>query len=381
MSRRTHRGEWAVAGWIVALALWFAGPARAQPSTRLAIEDVSHAYQPGVLETYLRGELPPPLLDALAADHNVFWVLTYHGEILSSHTNYCWVAVGVTEQPPRGRNARVPHVMATGMGRSRILGALDRAQLDDCTNTALHSAVETFAAASLASVLEDVAKTRERGGKRAPAPAAPDKVAMYSRGLSVAGKQRVMAAIPGEFRRAFDYRRLEWVVLTYEGEIDDASVCFAVVGVSGSSPDDRNSRLPGHRTMKMRQILDAPDHQEARQRCKDELALDLVTEVLEDSWDARGLLSDFSFAQEAAVPPVTGYRRKDPQVERAALLAKFRGGLKIGGDTHCGLVTEVKGPIVRVQSAIGEVWLKATQLYPEGARDCRFLNGVYQDAE
>ena len=59
--------------------------------------------------------------------------------------------------------------------------------------------------------------------------------------------------------------------------------------------------------------------------------------------------------------------------------AKFRTNLKLGDDNHCGLVVEVKKPIVKVQAAIGEKWLKIDQIYPAGSADCRFINGAYQD--
>jgi TPR repeat protein len=58
---------------------------------------------------------------------------------------------------------------------------------------------------------------------------------------------------------------------------------------------------------------------------------------------------------------------------------EFRKTLKVGSDSHCGLVIEVKPPIAKVQTMIGEVWLKIEQLYAQGKANCRFRNGVYQD--
>jgi TPR repeat protein len=72
-------------------------------------------------------------------------------------------------------------------------------------------------------------------------------------------------------------------------------------------------------------------------------------------------------------------KRLSESVERDKVASDFRNTLKVGSDSHCGLVIEVKPPIARVQSMIGEVWLKIEQLFPQGKQDCRFVNGVYQD--
>jgi uncharacterized protein len=73
-------------------------------------------------------------------------------------------------------------------------------------------------------------------------------------------------------------------------------------------------------------------------------------------------------------------KRLGESVERNHAASEFRKELKVGSDSHCGLVIEVKPPIARVQSMIGEVWLKIEQLFPQGKHACKFMNGVYQDA-
>jgi TPR repeat protein len=66
-------------------------------------------------------------------------------------------------------------------------------------------------------------------------------------------------------------------------------------------------------------------------------------------------------------------------VKRDATAFEFRRQLAVGNDSHCGLIVEVKGPIAKVQTMIGEMWLKVDQLFPQGQESCRFRNGVYQD--
>jgi len=59
----------------------------------------------------------------------------------------------------------------------------------------------------------------------------------------------------------------------------------------------------------------------------------------------------------------------------------FRKALKVGVETHCGLVLSINGPVavVQAQAGIGQYGLKVSQLYPPGLAACRFYNGVYQD--
>ena len=57
--------------------------------------------------------------------------------------------------------------------------------------------------------------------------------------------------------------------------------------------------------------------------------------------------------------------------------ARFRQSLQAGDQSHCGLVIEVKKPLVKVQAMIGEYWLRTDQVYAAGDHDCRFVNGQY----
>lgn len=67
------------------------------------------------------------------------------------------------------------------------------------------------------------------------------------------------------------------------------------------------------------------------------------------------------------------------EAAREADVAQFRRTLQVGNDSHCGLVVEVKGPIAKVQTMVGEVWLKVDQLHRKGTQSCRFVNNVYVD--
>ncbi len=68
--------------------------------------------------------------------------------------------------------------------------------------------------------------------------------------------------------------------------------------------------------------------------------------------------------------------------ERAGLqlaAEHFRQTLSTGAETHCGMIIEVKKPIVKIQTMDGEKWFRAEQVFPPHTAPCRFLNHVYQD--
>jgi len=58
---------------------------------------------------------------------------------------------------------------------------------------------------------------------------------------------------------------------------------------------------------------------------------------------------------------------------------KFRKQLVVGTHTHCGLVVEYKKPVIKLQTIVGEYWLRDDQIYPPLYAACRFVNNVYQE--
>lgn len=85
---------------------------------------------------------------------------------------------------------------------------------------------------------------------------------------------------------------------------------------------------------------------------------------------------------ERAQAMVRATREQQRAQERAAIVAdaeRMRAKLAVGDETHCGMVIEVKRPIVKIQTMIGEKWLRLDQVFPAGRAPCRFVNQVYQD--
>lgn len=67
------------------------------------------------------------------------------------------------------------------------------------------------------------------------------------------------------------------------------------------------------------------------------------------------------------------------QQQRETYVAHFRKKVYVGDDTHCGMVIERKDTIIKIQTVVGERWLKIGQIFPPGMHSCRFYNGQYVD--
>lgn len=85
---------------------------------------------------------------------------------------------------------------------------------------------------------------------------------------------------------------------------------------------------------------------------------------------------------------ITRKRAAEDEAEQKRIVAQnrtlaetFRKSLKVGSESHCGLVMSINGPVATVQAAapIGQYGLRISQLYPPGLAPCRFFNGVYQE--
>ena len=362
-----------------ALAMLVTSAARAEePSAarNLKVENPTGYFSNEALQDLVYEMVSEDTRNHLLKGGDAVWVLTVR-QSLKNGSNYCWAKVGLTEAAPKGRSARIPASHFAGAHQTTARGPLNDEQLKGCMSEATRTAMATFTKAGLQEQLRGIEQTRGKGA-RAKEPATPRNAHLSSEMLSPAGKAAIFEAIPLEFTTAFDYRRLAWVILSSSFRFDKQAVCFAFVGVSARSPDERWPRLPGGWTSSMWEMTPQESGQpEAEQRCRDTVALDAVKARLDQSWDDKGLLKDFQLTREDGLPLVNNYKpKKAPPAPDAA---SFRKSLHVGSDSHCGLVIEVKYPIAKVQSMIGETWLKVSQLYPKGGRDCRFLNGVYQD--
>jgi TPR repeat protein len=57
----------------------------------------------------------------------------------------------------------------------------------------------------------------------------------------------------------------------------------------------------------------------------------------------------------------------------------FRAKLKAGDNTHCGMVIEIRRPLLKIQTMAGDKWFKVDKIFPPGEANCRFVNDVYEE--
>jgi hypothetical protein len=73
-------------------------------------------------------------------------------------------------------------------------------------------------------------------------------------------------------------------------------------------------------------------------------------------------------------------RMREDARKASIALSGFRKSLKVGMDTNCGPVIEIRPPMVKIASAVKdygtEHWIKISTVFPSGS-GCRFFNGEY----
>lgn len=377
---RSWRGR-VVMGVAVALSLAPRSGTAAPPAavSRLVVLNYSGYFSDRTLDEHFRAKLGEATLAHLGKSPEGVWLFMFNAS-LKNGSNYCFAGIGLTEAPPKGRSARIPAQLSWGASRSNTRGSINDAQLNACMSDALDAGTQRFALATLESNLKDIDRTRDKGTRKSEAPS-KDTAQLFSKGISETGSEGIFEVIPATFRAAFDYRKLQWAALATRFDFGEQVVCIGVAGVAGRAPLDRHPRLPGMRYLVTRELtVEQSKVANAGQTCADDVAAAAVRDALAETWDDQGLLKDLKSASETGVAPVTNFRRPTESAATADL-AQFRRSLKVGSDSHCGLVTEVRPPIAKVQTLVGERWLKTAQLYPQGRRNCRFVNGVYQDSE
>jgi uncharacterized lipoprotein YehR (DUF1307 family) len=62
--------------------------------------------------------------------------------------------------------------------------------------------------------------------------------------------------------------------------------------------------------------------------------------------------------------------------KRSAEIINFREHIKIGDQSQCGMVVNIRRPIVKIQMADKERWIKISDIYPANyGHTCRFNTG------
>jgi len=95
------------------------------------------------------------------------------------------------------------------------------------------------------------------------------------------------------------------------------------------------------------------------------------------------------YAQQQAKNQLEQQREQKAQAEitrqreverKQTLVDAFRNSVKVGTESHCGLILSINGPVAVVQAPanIGQYGMKISQLYPPGLAPCKFFNGTYE---
>lgn len=123
-------------------------------------------------------------------------------------------------------------------------------------------------------------------------------------------------------------------------------------------------------------------YREAFRTAQSSVELDAFIKKYQDN-DPEALVPKAKVMQNMVLRREDANRKREEADERLRIetfrkgIVSFRQNLQVGDESHCGLV-EVKKPVAKVQTMIGEHWLKIEQLYPENKAACRFINGAYQ---
>ena len=229
--------------------------------------------------------------------------------------NYCVSHVGLTYPQPQGRNPRIPAGQSWGINKTAKTADLSAREWIVCERSALRAALAHFAKSSLAELSKKAVRYGRDEGNRAKLP--PNRQYRLfntsSAGAGAAVERAIRKAVPGRFQKAFDSRHLALVVESIAFHLDTQAMCYAVGGVSATSPDNRNPRFPGQRYGHFRLSPlgkgDAASEKAAVEACETAAAVAVVAAVMRDSWDQSGILRNFAHTREADIPLVTAVRR------------------------------------------------------------------------
>ena len=71
--------------------------------------------------------------------------------------------------------------------------------------------------------------------------------------------------------------------------------------------------------------------------------------------------------------------QKRQELKAKKRIQDFRAKLKVSDNTHCGMIIEIKKPLMKIQTMAGDKWFKVDKIFPPGEANCRFVNGVYEE--
>lgn len=287
------------------LALLVSGvmsPASAQTApASVKIDNQTNFNTPSMQQLVLRDY--PALGARLAGSKYALWVYV-NNMMLGDGRNYCVAFAGLTHPGSGGRYARIPANRFMYASRFAKQGELAAAERDECRSGVINGAIDAVAKADWKGLTAEADRLTPEAGSRKRLPANADLYRVSYLGLG--GHDEV--EVPADFAKAFDYREVQIVVLAGALTIDDEVVCYASAGMAARAPDQRYPRFPNNRYARLRakplKDLAGKDQADKENRCETDLARTAVTDMLEDSWDQKGILDGIERTREDGVPLV-----------------------------------------------------------------------------
>lgn len=248
----------------------------------------------------------PELAAHLANDKYALWIKSDVASVGEGET-YCHAAVGLTQPNEDGRNERVPADYFTAFAKwiDAPGGSYTRA-LNECHGSAITKAVDTFARRDWMTLAAAAKRATVESGPRSKLPENPKKYSVFHQGRHLK-RARLDPSIPAGFTQAFDYRQLQFYVMSDVLELDKGAICYAAVGITAPPPDGLNPRFPGdyHTNLVSTPLARDPADRAARlEKCEARAIEVTLGHLLRKSWDQDGLLKPLAKSREDGVPLV-----------------------------------------------------------------------------
>jgi len=274
---------------------------------RIRVSEYDGYFNDKALRGFFARKLGKPTLDHLAKAKQLIWVQSSSFKMESGRL-YCLATIGLSERPPEGRSPRIPIVGYSGMNGQDVNGDQSPDGVRVCRVSALTAAVETMTKDTLDQQLENIDHTAVAG--KPVQGLKPDASMAFLFSSGITDRTPVFESISADVRRAFDYRKLQWVVLADSFQLRGRGVCVGSVGVAARAPEGRNPHVPGSLWQHVIELSpESLQRDPDLQQCKQRAAAAALTRARATEWDETGLLSGYERTREDGVPLVKSTRR------------------------------------------------------------------------
>lgn len=247
----------------------------------------------------------------LANDKYALWIKADVASVGEGQT-YCHAAVGLTRLNEEGRNERVPAEYFTAFAKwADVPGGSYTRALNECHGRAIAKAVGTLAQHDWTKLTAAAERATAESGPRSKLPENAKKYSMFHQGRFLKDA-KLDSAIPAGFTQAFDYRQLQFYVMSDVLELDKEAICYAAVGITAPPPDGLNPRFPGnyHTNLVSTPLTRDPASRAARiEKCETSAIELTLGYLLRESWDQDGLLQPLAKSREDGVPLVKAAKK------------------------------------------------------------------------